>query len=377
MKRTKKITGKRILVSDLKREHNALRDEIERAVLRVLDSGWYILGHELKAFEEEFARYNGSRYAIGVASGTEALQLALVALDIGRGDEIILPVNTAIPTAMAIVASGASPVFVDVDPDSSNIDVGKIDRVVSHRTKAIIPVHLYGNPCDMDGILKIARKRGLRVVEDACQAHGASYKGKRVGSIGLMGAFSFYPTKNLGAYGDGGLIVTDDRRLADKLKLLRNYGQATRYKCEINGINSRLDEIQAAILRVKLRHLDYFTGRRLVISGLYNRYLGQMKSVAIPPSSRDAKRVYHLYVIRCKKRDALRDYLSRRGIETQIHYPMPLHMQGAFRGLGYRAGDFRCAEALSRDILSLPIFPSLKDSEVRKICGCIRKFYEE
>jgi len=376
MKRIKNITGKRILVSDLSRGHSASKDQIERAILRVLDSGWYVLGLELEAFEREFARYNGSRYAVGVASGTEAIQIALMALGIGRGDEVITIPNTAIPTAMAIVAAGATPRFVDVREDTQNIDETKLKESITKKTKAIIPVHLYGNPCEIEGVLRIAGQHGLYVVEDACQAHGASYNGKKVGTFGDLGAFSFYPTKNLGCYGDGGMIVTDDRKLAETVKLLRNYGQKTRYACDMEGINSRLDEIQAAILRVKLRRLNSFNKRRRHIAALYQKCLAEMGEMRLPMIGDNTRQgVFHLYVIRCQKRDALRSFLAKRGIETQIHYPVPLHLQKAFAHLGYSRGDFPVAEKLVREILSLPIFPELTDREVVRISALIRKWY--
>ncbi|MBN2452702.1 MAG: DegT/DnrJ/EryC1/StrS family aminotransferase [Candidatus Omnitrophica bacterium] len=375
MKRTGKNTGKKILVCDLKREHGTIRGEVMRSVKRVLDSGWYILGKELEAFENEFAEYIGSSNAVGVASGTEGLQLALMALAVGRGDEVITAVNTAIPTAMAIVSAGATPKFVDIDEDTFNLDIRELERAITGKTKAIVPVHLYGNPCDIGGVMKIARKHGLAVIEDACQAHGASHNSRKVGSFGDLGAFSFYPTKNLGCYGDGGMVVTNNGKLAAKLRLLRNYGQATRYSCDIEGINSRLDEIQAAILRGKLRRLDRFNKRRSAIARLYGECLKDIGALELPSYDRNSKHVFHLYVIRCEKRDMLRDFLLKNGIETQIHYPVPLHLQGAFKGLGYRAGDFPRAEALSRKILTLPVFPALTDGEVMRICNCVRRFY--
>lgn len=376
MKKIKHTTGRKIMVCDLKREHAALKKRIDHVVARVLDSGWYILGNELRSFETEFARCNGVSHAIGVASGTEAIQIALTALGIGKGHEVIIPVNTAIPTAMAVVASGARPVFIDVNYDDSNIDAECIARAVTARTKAVIPVHLYGMPCRMDGILRISGRYGLKVIEDSCQAHGALYKGDRVGTIGDIGTFSFYPTKNLGCYGDGGMAVSGDKRLADKMRLLRNYGQSTRYVCEIEGINSRLDEIQAAILRVKLSRLNSFNKKRRDIARLYKKYLDGMDEVRLPLDGDKARQgVFHLYVIRCRERDGLRDFLAKRGIETQVHYPIPLHMQKAFGYLGYRKGSFPVAETLAREIVSLPIFPELKDNEVEYISSSIRKWY--
>lgn len=376
MKKIKSTTGKKLLVCDLKREHKTVRSEIERSVKKVLDSGWYILGKELEAFENEFAEYIGTLYAVGVASGTEALQLALMALEIGKGDEVITAVNTAIPTAMAIVSAGAQPRFVDVDEDTFNLNIEALEKAITSRTRAIIPVHLYGNPCYIEKVLAIAKKHKIAVVEDACQAHGASYRGRRVGSFGDLGAFSFYPTKNLGCYGDGGMIVTSNKRLFDKLKLLRNYGQVTRYKCEIKGINSRLDEMQAAILRIKLKHLDNFNSKRRSAACLYEEHLKGVEEVGLPSHGAYSKHAFHLYVIKCRDRDMLKDFLLSKGIETQVHYPVPLHLQRAFEDIGYKSDSFVCAEALSRKILTLPIFPSISKNEIKKVCGCIKHFYK-
>jgi dTDP-4-amino-4,6-dideoxygalactose transaminase len=375
MKKIRNIIGKKILVSDLRKEDRAIRRKVENAVKRVLSSGWYVLGQELEKFEKEFASYCGSKYAIGVASGTDALILSLKALSIGRNDEVITAVNTAIPTAMAIMSTGARPVFVDVREDTFNIDTEKIEKVITKRTKAIIPVHLYGNPCDIDKIMKIARKYGLFVIEDACQAHGASRSGKKTGTFGDIAAFSFYPTKNLGCYGDGGMIVTASGNLARKLKLLRNYGQSTRYLCETEGVNSRLDEIQAAVLRVKLKYLDSFNDRRGEIAALYTRHLEELDEINIPAVRDGSRHVFHLYVIECERREPLMNYLSNMSIETQVHYPVSLHLQKAFRHLGYAKGDFPVAERAACRILSLPVFPALRDSEVLKICSCIKNFY--
>lgn len=377
MRNIRNTTGKKLLVCDLKREHRAIRKEIEDAVRRSLDSGWYILGKELEAFEDAFARYIGSSNALGVASGTEALQIALMALSIGRGDEVITAVNTAIPTVMAITAAGARPKFVDADEDTLNISVDGLRRAVTKRTKAIIPVHLYGNPCAIQEVLRIADRHGIKVVEDCAQAHGAAYKNRKVGTFGDIGAFSFYPTKNLGCYGDGGAVVTDDKKLAGKVRLLRNYGQSTRYLCDMEGINSRLDEIQAAILRVKLSRLGHSITRRIGIASLYEKHLEDIPEVTPPSVMPDTKHSFHLYVIRCARRDALKDFLAKNNIEAQIHYPVPLHLQKAFGYLGYKKGDFPVAEKLAGEVLSLPMFPELTDREVCGVCSHIRDFYRE
>ncbi len=375
MRNTKDTTGETILVRDLKREYKTFGRSVDRAVKSVLRKGWYILGEELRNFEDEFAGYNGSSYAVGVASGTEALQLSLVALSVGGQDEVITAVNTAIPTAMAIRSCGATPRFVDIAPGTFNMDAALIADAVTDRAKAIVPVHLYGNPCDMDAISKAASKRGLAIVEDCAQAHGAVYNGTKVGNFGKLGAFSFYPTKNLGCCGDGGLVVTNDKKLAKAIRLLRNYGQPSRYVCEIEGTNSRLDEIQAAILRIKLKRLDRSNKARREIAAEYGRRLKELKEIETPAFDKGCEHVFHLYVIRCEERDGLKKYLWSKGIETQIHYPIPLHLQKAFRHLGYKAGDFPVAEKLSGRVLSLPIFPELKASEVKKICGAIKDFY--
>ncbi len=368
-------TGRRIAVCDIARSDQPIRNKITKAVRTVIDKGRYILGQELNVFEKEFAEYNGSSYAIGVASGTEALQLSLKALGIGQGDEVITAVNTAIPTAMAILAAGARPRFVDVRADTFNIDVALIEKAITRNTKAILPVHLYGKICDIKAVLKIAKKYNLFVVEDACQAHGASCGGMKAGSFGRLGAFSFYPTKNLGCYGDGGMIVTNNKSLAERLRLLRNYGQNTRYSCKIKGVNSRLDEIQAAILRVKLKLLDQLNECRIELAHVYARYLQEIVDVDLPSYGKDLQHVFHLYVIKCKDKDGLKRYLLKKGIETEVHYPIPLHLQGAFRELGYKRGDFPCAEGLAHKILTLPMHPALKTQEVRKVCNHIKDFY--
>ena len=375
MKNMGNITGSKIVVSDLKREPRQLKKKIEKAVDKVLSSGWYILGKELASFEKEFASYCGTSYAVGVASGTEALQLSLMALSISSGDEVIIPVNTAIPAAMAIVAAGAKPKFVDIKEATFNIDPSKIEKLITKRTKAIMPVHLYGNPCDMDNVSKIARKHKLFVVEDASQSHGAIYKNKKVGSLSDLACFSFYPTKNLGCYGDGGMVVTNGKKLTEKIHYLRNYGQISRYICRIKGINSRLDEVQAAILRVKLKHLDAFNKRRIEIATRYNKNLKNIAEIESPCENKSTKHVFYLYVIRSKKRNKLKAYLEQKKIKSEIHYPIPLHLQEAFRCLGYRKGDFPVGERVAREILSLPIFPTLTNGEVDRISFHIRNFY--
>lgn len=363
-----------ISFSGLIEQYNDIKDEIIPAIGRVLDSGWYILGKELKDFEEEFAQFCGSRYTVGCASGTEAIALSLMALDIGIGDEVITVPNTAVPTVSAISMTGAIPVFVDINDDCL-IDPKKIEKAVTERTRAIIPVHLYGRMADMDEILKIAGSYKLKVVEDACQAHGAGYNGKMAGTLGDTGCFSFYPTKNLGCFGDGGAVITNNKEIYDRLIMRRNYGQADRYLNKIKGINSRLDEIQAAVLRVKLRCLAKWNEQRRNIAHIYDM---QLKDVCIRPVEREGcYDVFHIYVIRVKNRDKLQLYLKENGIDTLIHYPIPVHLQEAYRFLHYKVGDFPTAEQLSKEILSLPIHPYLSSDNMEYICGKILEYNEK
>ena len=353
---------------DLKRNYLSLEKEIDKAIKGVLNKGWFILGKEVRLFEEKFVEYCGKKQGIGVGNGTDALFLALKAYGIEEGDEVITVPNTAVPTISAIVDTGAKPVFVDIGEDYL-IDVNKIEEKISDKTKAILPVHLYGQACDMDSILEIAREKNLVVVEDCCQAHGAEYKGKKV-PIGETGCFSFYPSKNLGAYGDSGMVITDNEEVAEKIKKLRNYGQMKDYKSEIHGHNSRLDDIQAAILNVKLRYLDKWNAKRREIANNYRNLLENI--VEIPIEREYGKHVYHLYVVRHKNRDELKEFLKNAEIGTAIHYPIPCHLQPAYSYLGHKEGDFPIAEKYAKEILSLPIFPELKNSEVERIGEVIR-----
>jgi dTDP-4-amino-4,6-dideoxygalactose transaminase len=353
---------------DLQAEYAEISQEIAQAIQRVLKSGWFILGGEGERFEEEFAKYIGSKYGIGVNSGSDALFLGLKAVGVGEGDEVITVSHTFISTADAIVRNGAKPVFVDIDPETYCIDVSKIEERIAGRTKAILPVHLYGHPADMEPVMELARKYRLFVVEDACQAHGAEYKGRKVGSIGDLGCFSFYPIKNLGAYGDGGMVVTGDEELAGKLRMLRNYGQPQKHHHDFVGVNSRLDEIQAAILSAKLKHLDEWNEKRRRVAKLYDELLGNPHIIK-PFKKEYAKHVYHLYVIRCKERDKLQQHLLANGIQTQIHYPMPVHRQKAYQGL---AADTKLevTERICHEILSLPMYPLLGKDKVKTIVQC-------
>ena len=369
---TKELAG--VPFGDLKRQYRSLRAEIDTAIQRVLERGWFILGEEGLCFEEEFAAYCGARYGVGVASGTEALQIALLACGVSAGDEVITVSNTAIPTAAAIMAIGAKPVFVDINPENYNLDPQAAEKAVTKRTQALLPVHLYGQPADLDPLIRLARKRGLKVIEDCAHAHGAEYHGKKVGSLGDAAAFSFYPTKNLGALGDAGMVITNDRRVAEKAKLLRNYGQRQRNLSSMKGFNSRLDEIQAAVLRAKLKHLDEWNEKRRGIAKFYDEQI-RNPHILKPRGSTDSPSVYHLYVVRTARREAFRNHLAKRGIETSIHYPVPLHLQPAFRE-GRPKVRLPATERSAREVLSLPLYPELTEEEVRFVAASIAQFQE-
>lgn len=369
-----------IYFSNIKKGYKNLKDEIDKAVISVLESGFYVLGQEVQRFEQEFAEYCGSKFAIGVGSGTDALQLALMASGVSRGDEVITVPNTAVPTVTAISSIGAQPVFVDIDPVYYTLDPDLLENAITKKTKAIIPVHIYGQAANIDIIVKIAKLHSIPVIEDACQAHGAScYIGKKTkkkaGSIGDLGCFSFYPTKNLGAYGDGGMIVTDDESMAQKIKMLRNYGQEDRYHHRIKGINSRLDELHAAILRIKLKELDNKNEIRRKKAGLYTEHLKNY-DIILPKEAEYARHVYHLYVIRIPDRDALQKHLLKHNIQTLIHYPVPVHMQEAYSDLNCLKGSFPASENISREILSLPLYPEIEDKDIIYVCENIISFYE-
>jgi dTDP-4-amino-4,6-dideoxygalactose transaminase len=356
---------------DLRLQYQAIKVELDRAIQSVLDEGWFILGKGVSALEREFAGYCGAAFAVGVANGTDALQLALMACDVGPEDEVVTTPLSATFTALAISATGATPRFVDIDPETYNIDPQRLAEAVGPRTKAIIPVHLYGQPADMDPILAIARQHDLQVIEDAAQAHGAEYKGRKAGTLGDVACFSFYPSKNLGAFGDAGMVVTDNKVISERVRMLRNGGQRGRYEHLLLGRNSRLDELQAAILRVKLTHLDEWNARRRHLAALYTALLGD--SVVDPPLEiPDVKHVYHLYVIRCTDRDALQEHLAEQGVGTAVHYPTPIHLQGAYRWLNIEPGSFPEAEQAAEQILSLPIYPELTDTKVRQVAAHIR-----
>jgi dTDP-3-amino-3,4,6-trideoxy-alpha-D-glucose transaminase len=356
---------------DLKRQYESIRAELDEAAARAMASGWYILGPEVRAFEEEFAAFCGVGHAVGVASGTDALQLALVALGVGPGDEVITVANAGVPGAVAILQAGARPVFVDVDERSYNLDTAALAAAITPRTKAIMPVHLYGRVADLGPILALASQHGIPVVEDCAQAHGATYHGRIAGSLGSCGCFSFYPTKNLGALGDGGMVVTNDAALAERLRRLRQYGWERKYySTEPGGGNSRLDELQAALLRVKLRHLPDWTAQRRRWAEIYDDVLAGADLI-LPEAGPDGEHVYHLYVVRAQQRDKLQAALREQGIATDIHYPLPAHQQPIYTELA-PPGSLPVTEQLARDVLSLPMYPELTQAEVEAVAAAVR-----
>jgi len=365
----------RVPAGDLKVQTQAIRAEIDAAVREVLDSGWFILGRQLEQFEAEFAAYHGLPHCVGVGSGMEALHLALVALGIGPGDEVITVPTTAAATVCAIQFAGATPVFADIDPGTFTMDPGSAASRITPRTRALLPVHLYGQMADVRALVDLARCHGLALVEDCAQAHGARLNGELAGTVGEIGCFSFYPTKNLGALGDAGALVTRDAALAERLRMLRNYGERPdrRYHHAIPGYNSRLDEIQAAILRVKLRHLDAWNRRRREIAAWYGSHL-QNPALTLPSARPGADHVWHLYVPRCRERDALRAHLAELGVGTQIHYPVPLHLQEASAALGLGPGHCPEAERAAAEVLSLPIYPELTEAQLRHVAGAVNAF---
>jgi len=356
---------------DLAAPYAELREELDAAYRRVMASGWYILGKEVAAFEEEFAAYCGARHCIGVGNGLDALHLILRGYGIGPGDEVIVPSNTYIATWLAVTHAGATPVPVEPDEATYNLDPTRIEAALTSRTRAIMPVHLYGQPADMDAIIGVAARHGLKVIEDAAQAHGARYRGRRCGALGDAAGFSFYPGKNLGAIGDGGAVTTDDDALADRVRMLRNYGSSRKYVNDLAGFNSRLDELQAALLRVKLARLDEWNDRRRAVAATYQTTLAGTDLT--PPMVPDwADPVWHIFVLRSADRAALTAHLDRNGIGWLIHYPIPSHLQGAYHGLGYGAGDFPVAERLSAELLSLPIGPHLHRRDMEQVIRIIK-----
>lgn len=358
---------------DLGAAYQELKSEIDTAVHRVLDSGWYILGTEVDAFEEDWAQYCEADHAVGLANGLDALVLALRALEIGHGDEVIVPSNTYVATWLAVSAVGAQPVPVEPDQATHNIDVDRIAEAITPATRAILPVHLYGQPADLDPIIALARQRGIAVIEDAAQAHGARYKGRRIGAHGDIACWSFYPGKNLGALGDGGAITTNRGDLADKIRMLRNYGSSTKYVNEFKGVNSRLDPLQAAVLRAKLPHLDAWTDRRREIAAIYQEKL-RSSGLILPKVPDWADPVWHLFVVRCAARDGLQEHLREQGTGTLIHYPIPPHMQKAYEDLAIGPDAFPIARRLADQVLSLPIGPQMPLSDARIVSDQIGLF---
>jgi dTDP-4-amino-4,6-dideoxygalactose transaminase len=358
---------------DLSIQHRKIAKELEEAIKKTTQRGDFILGEEVKAFEKEFAKYCGSKFAVGVNSGTDALFLGLLSLGIGPDDEVIVPAFTYIATALAVTFSGARPVFADVRNDTYNIDLTKIRSAITKKTKAIIPVHLYGQPADMDPILNLAREYNLRVIEDAAQAHGATYKVRnaKAGAMGDIGCFSFYPSKNLGALGDGGMLITNDDATYNKLLMLRDYGRKSKYEHASIGYNSRLDTLQAGILRVKLRHLDEWNASRIKAATLYNNKLKKIADLITPYVSVECQHVFHVYAIRLKERQRVIDELKKRDIGVLIHYPIPPYLQGAYKELKYQNGDFPVSEQLSREVISLPMFPFIEESQVDYVVDSI------
>ena len=361
----------RVPFLDLRGPYVELRQELDAALARVADSGWYLLARELDAFERAFAAYTGARHCAGLANGLDALHLALRALGVGPGDEVIVPSNTYIATWLGVSQAGATPVPVEPDARTYNLDPAQLDAAVTERTRAILPVHLYGQPADMDPITEVARRHGLHVLDDAAQAHGARYKGRRVGGLADITAWSFYPGKNLGAFGDAGGVTADDDALVDRVRVLRNYGSRVKYVNEVQGYNSRLDELNAAVLAVKLAALDEWNARRARQAALYAEALGDLP-IVLPFVPSWAEPAWHLYVVRVRDRQAVQAELARRGVGIMIHYPIPPHRQQAYAGMGFAANDFPIASRMADEVLSLPIGPHLSHAEQEHVIEALR-----
>jgi dTDP-4-amino-4,6-dideoxygalactose transaminase len=358
---------------DLKAQYRAIKPDLDAAVARILDNTSFILGAEVERFEAMFAQYCGTAHAIGVSSGTDALQLSLLACGVGAGDEVITTPYTFIATAAAITHVGATPVFVDIHPDTCNIDPARIAAAITPRTKAILPVHLYGQPADMDAINAIARKHNLRVIEDACQAVGAVYRGRKAGNLGDLGCFSFYPSKNLGAAGDGGMVTTNDAALAEHIRCMRDHGRTGKYTHGVIGFTYRLDALQAAVLAVKLPHLDAWNEARRRHARAFNTQLAAL-GIAFPREAEGCRAVYHVYAIRSDRRDALLEHLHARGVGASVHYPLPLHLQPAYAHLGIAKGAFPVAEDWADQELSLPMYPELTEAQIEEIVQAVASF---
>ena len=359
---------------DLRSAYRELQVELDAAWRRVMESGWYILGEEVEAFEREFAAYCGAKHCVGVGNGLDALILILRGYDIGPDREVIVPANTYIATWLAVSYVGATPVPVEPNPQTYNLDPGQIEAAITSRTRAIIPVHLYGQPAEMEAIREIGLRHGLKVIEDAAQAHGAAYQGKRAGNLGDAAAFSFYPTKNLGAFGDAGAVVTNDDGLAERVRVLRNYGSRAKYYNEVKGVNSRLDPIQASFLRVKLKHLDNWNGRRRNVAQRYLEALKGCPDLILPSVARGAEPAWHLFVLRHSRRDKLQKHLNESGIGTLVHYPVPPHLSGAYADGNWKRGSFPITEELADTVLSIPIGPHLGNDQVAFVIHTLQAF---
>jgi dTDP-4-amino-4,6-dideoxygalactose transaminase len=357
---------------DLRRQYLDLKTDIDAAVMRVLDTGQFVLGPEVETFEKEFAAMHLADAGIAMNTGTSALHLALLAAGVGPGDEVITVPFTFVATTAAVVYTGAKPVFVDIDPETFTMDVTQIEKAITSKTKVILPVHLYGQPADMDPIMEIAKRHGLVVIEDACQAHGAQYKGRPVGAIGDAGCFSFYPGKNLGAYGEGGMTVTNRADFARDMRMLRDWGQEKKYHHVLKGFNYRMEGMQGAILRVKLRHLESWTNARRQHAALYQKLLVD-SNVQVPVEAPYARHVYHVFAVRTTDRATLQRTLQAHGVSTGIHYPIPVHLQPAYADLGHRAGDFPESERAANETLSLPMFPELTPTQIEQVCQAVRQ----
>ena len=359
---------------DFSEQYRLTKDEIHSGLEKVFQKGDYILGQAAKDFETGFANYCGVKYGVGVNSGTDALYLAIASLDIKEGDEVILPTFTFIATALCVSYSGATPVFVDIENDTYNIDPKAFERAITKKTKAVIPVHLYGQAANMTEILAIARKNNIKIIEDAAQAHGSTYKGQKVGSLGDVACFSFYPTKSLGAFGDAGMIVTNDPAINEKALMLRDYGRQGRYEHKIKGYNSRLDTVQAVVLNAKLKHLDKWNAMRAEKAAYYNQCLKDVRGVTTPVLKGDRTHVYQTYAVRIKaKRNQIMDALKEKGVSSLIHYPIPLHLQEAYKELNGKRGDFPVAETLADEILSLPMFPHITNQQIDAVCKALKE----
>lgn len=366
-----------IPILDLSHQYAELKTDLEREVLKVLSSGQYILGENVKKFEKDFAKYNGAKHALGVASGTDALHLALMALGIGAGDEVITVSFTFIATVEAISYVGATPVFADIDPQTFNFDVKELEKKITPKTKAIMPVHLYGQPVDMDPILEIAKKYNLYVVEDCAQAIGAEYKGKKVGSFGDIGCFSFFPTKNLGTFGDGGMVTTNSDYLSERLASLRNHGSKVRYYHDEVGLNSRLDEIHAAILNVKFPHIDKWNAKRREVAYYYNELFKDVPEIQTPVELANTTCVYHQYTVKTPARDQLVESLKQKGVMAMIYYPMPIHLQAAFKNAGFKQGSLPVTEDLTTQVMSLPMFPEITREQQQQVADAVKSSLAE